>query len=201
MREVRIIEARSGAAGSRSKIRWICLVGCAVALTSACTSGRYATSSTEDQARLTHRELGYSIARPDWAESSDWKSIEVEGADLAYGDASGQIISLSSNCPRTRATPAALARHVTIGTKRTALLAAGPFAVAGAEGWSQSFDTVEDGVALRVKAVTVVAGGCVYDWLLVVGDTDAFDSLEPVFDAWIETFLPPPAASLDETAP
>lgn len=201
MCEVRIIEARSGVPRSRSKIRWIALVACTAALANACTSGPYATSSTGGQARLTHRQLGYSIARPPWAASPGWESIEVEGADLAYGDASGQLISLSSSCPRTRATAATLARHVTIGTERTDLLAAGPFEVAGAEGWSQSFDTVEEGVALRVKAVTVVAGGCVYDWLLVVGDIAAFSSIEPAFDDWIDTFAPPPAPSSDESAP
>ena len=72
-----------------------------------------------------------------WSGSPDWRSVDLEEADLAYDRAGGAMISLSSSCPRSRATPAALARHVTIGTERGELHAAGPFEVAGAEGWSR----------------------------------------------------------------
>ncbi len=193
MLRMRIIEARSGAAGSGQQVRWPLLMGCLIVIASGCTTGRYTTSSDNHSERLTHRLLGYSIAQPGWVGSADWRSIEIEGADLAYGSASGAVISLSSNCSNSRATPAVLARQVTIGTERSTIYAAGPFEVAGAEGWSQSFDTVEDGVPLHVKAVTVVAGACVYDWLLVERDPVAFESIEPAFDAWVGSFLPPQA--------
>jgi hypothetical protein len=194
---IRIIEARSGAGGAGRRIRWRGLVGSWMVVASGCANSPYTASTEEDTLRLTHRKIGYSIAQPSWVGASDWRSIDLEGADLAYGGTDGAVISLSSGCPRSRATPVVLARHVTIGTERSVIHAAGPFEVAGAEGWSQSFDSIEDGVLLHVKAVTVGAGACVYDWLLVARDPVAFESIEPVFDEWIRTFIPPPDTGQD----
>lgn len=194
MGSVRISEARSGAGGSGRKVPWRWLVGCGLAFASGCANSPYTASTQDETPRLTHRLIGYSIAQPSWVGASDWRSVDLEGADLAYAGTNGSVISLSSGCPRSRATPVILARHVTIGTERSVIHAAGPFEVAGAEGWSQTFDTVEAGVEIHVKAVTVGAGACVYDWLLVARDAQAFASIEPIFDEWIGTFSPPPVA-------
>jgi hypothetical protein len=84
-----------------------------------------------------------------------------------------------------------MARTLVLGIRERTLRQAGPIVVAGRSGWSQTFDTRSDGVAVRVKTVTVVIDGCTYDWTLVaVGD---FAPAERAFDAWWGTFrLDPP---------
>lgn len=179
---------RSGPGGIRGP--WVALtLGLGLA---ACVGGPFQTRATPEGPVLIHRELGYSIARPPWAAEPGWRSVEIEESDLAYGDEHGTLISLSARCRRTRASVAALARHVTIATERTVLHAAGPAAVGDLPAWTQTFDTVRDGVTVHVKAVTALAGTCVFDWLLVATRQPVFDRQEPAFDAWIETFRPPP---------
>lgn len=165
---------------------WIAALGSAPG----CVSGPYAVSERDGVVTLTHRSLGYEVARPAWAEAPGWRPVDLDESDLAYRNDRGAAVSLASSCPTTRATVAMLARHVTIGTPRTGVVAAGPFEQGGAPGWSQTFDTVQDGETIRVKVVTLLAGGCIYDWLLV-GHPDTFAAHEAEFDGWVQTFEPP----------
>lgn len=160
-----------------------------------CMSGPFAASTHDGATRLTHRTLGYAIEEPVWATAAGWRRVELDESDLAYRDESGTAVSLASSCPNTRATVATLARHVTIGTPRSDLVAAGPIEQNGAPGWTQTFDTVQDGATIRVKVVTVLADGCIYDWLLVSRGIEPFVANEPAFDSWIESFEPPPDRS------
>ena len=160
---------------------------------------RDAAQREAGEERWTHRQLGFSIAPPPWAAEAGWRRVDIESAALGFRDGQGSSVSLAATCTKTRASVASLARHVTIGTPRSALLAAGPYEVAGEPGWTQSFDTAEGGLALRVKAVTLTSGGCVLDWLLVARDAALFAALEPGFDAWVASFRP--AAAAPEPAP
>ena len=164
----------------------------ALGLVIACASGPFTTSTVDGRTRLTHRDLGYSIAEPPFATGPGWQLAEFASSDLAYRDQHGTATSLASNCPRARASAENLARHVTIGTPRSDRVASGPIEQSGVEGWTQTFDTLQGDVRVRVKAVTLMASGCVYDWLLVSPGEAAFAETEPVFDAWIESFVPPP---------
>jgi hypothetical protein len=95
-------------------------------------------------------------------------------------------MSMQSRCGRPVAHPAIMARSLLLGIRDRSLRQAGPIAVAGRNGWSQTFDTRSDGVSVRVKTVTVVIDGCTYDWTLAaVGD---FAPAERAFDAWWGTF-------------
>jgi hypothetical protein len=95
-------------------------------------------------------------------------------------------MSLQSRCGRPVAHPAVMARSLLLGIRGRTLLQAGPVVVAGRNGWSQTFDTRSDGVAVRVKTVTVVIDGCTYDWTLAA--TGDFAPAERAFDAWWGTF-------------
>jgi hypothetical protein len=146
-----------------------------------------------DPPRLRHRELGYSVDAPD---SVSWQPISVDGTDVAYFDASlGARLSLSSSCRKTRARPAVLARRLALGTERSQRIASGPVTLGIVEGWSQTFEASEDGHTIRVKTVTLVSAGCVYDWVMVTRDAQAFEQSESAFDVWWHSFEAPPADS------
>jgi hypothetical protein len=102
-------------------------------------------------------------------------------------------MSMQSRCGRPVAHPAIMARHLLLGIRERTLRQASPVAVAGRSGWSQTFDTPRsDGVAVRVKTVTVVIDGCTYDWTLTaVGD---LAPAEHAFDSWWGTFRLDPRA-------
>lgn len=160
---------------------------------------------TPDDGRLRHRELGYRIDLPADLPGASWQRVDVEGADVAWAleegtaTASGAThISLSSSCRKTAAKAAVLARQLALGTQQGDRLASEAVALGAAEGWSQSFEAVEEGVALRVKTVTLMSGGCVYDWVLVTPASDAFARIDPVFDAWWRSFEPPGDLALEE---
>jgi len=164
------------------------------AIAAGCASNPFTTRTTPEGVFLVNETLGYAISRPPWADEPGWRPVDIEEADLAWTDGRGTTISLGTSCPRTRASVPMLARHVAIGTERTSVLSTGPDRVDGAPGWTQTFDTVENGATVRVKAVTAQAGGCVYDWLLVSPSTDRFARLEPRFDDWVASWRPPPGA-------
>jgi len=170
-------------------------------------SGCSASLMTPDDGRLRHRELGYRIDLPGDPESASWERVDVEGADVAWalqeGAAAahgGTQISLSSSCRKTAAKAAVLARQLALGTQQGEQFASEPVALGATEGWSHTFEAVEEGVALRVKTVTLMSGGCVYDWVLVTPASDAFVRTEPVFDAWWRSFEPPRAPAPEPEA-
>lgn len=147
-------------------------------------------------AAFRHRELGYEIADPRSVTGPQWERFEVDGADLAFQirqlpAARASTMSLQSDCRPTRADVSMLARHLRIGLPSPVLLQGGPIEVDGAAGWSQVFETRSRDVTVRVKTVSVRVGGCTFDWILVA--REAFESLEPSFDGWWQSFARPPA--------
>jgi hypothetical protein len=142
--------------------------------------------------------MGYTIAHPGGTHHADWKQIKVDGTDLAFRDPSGAALSLSSDCRRTDAPIGVLARQLIIGTSRDELLAASPVELAGDPGFSQTFDTIEDEVRVRIKAVTLLNGGCVFDFVAAVRDLATFDRVETVFDRWWKSFVRSPGDAASE---
>ncbi len=152
-------------------------------------SAKLAAYGEEGTVGFRHRTIGYTIAMPDWGELAPWRRNEVEGVDLVFSDPSNgdrSSMSLLSECRPSKAQPGALARHLTIGISDRQVESAGPVALAGDPGWSQTFVTLQDGVSVRVKTVTVVSLHCTFDWVLVM--PGPFGGAELVFDRWWASF-------------
>jgi hypothetical protein len=132
-----------------------------------------------------HRRHDWRIGAPD-GPGPAWERFDLEGAALAFRRSGRSSLSLQSTCGRPVATPALMARHLVIGLPERQLLTAGPIDVAGRGGWSQTFASTRNGVALRIKTVTVVAGDCTFDWTLVA--TPPYEADETAFDAWWSSF-------------
>jgi hypothetical protein len=95
-------------------------------------------------------------------------------------------MSLQATCGKPQAPPQIMAWHLMIGSKRT-LRASHAVTVGLLEGWTNTFDTLQDGVAIRVKTVTLVHDRCSYDWILSA--QRGFEESEPSFDAWWQSFV------------
>ncbi len=127
----------------------------------------------------------YSIAKPG-GESSAWHRVRVEGAEIAFQGPGGATMSLIEHCGRPLAKPRIVARQLLIGLEGRTLTDEGPLASDPTRGWVQWLDATAEGEVIRLKTVTRVIGPCSYDWILIV--SDGLESLEPVFDAWTESF-------------
>jgi hypothetical protein len=127
----------------------------------------------------------YTIGRPD-GPGGAWERIEVEGAVLAFRRGAGETISMQARCGRPVASAELMARHLVIGLREREIVAAGPLVVDGRAGWAQSFDTRSEGVEVRVRTVTLVAGDCAFDWVLAA--RGPVEPAEAAFDAWWQTF-------------
>ena len=148
-----------------------------------------------------HRRLGYEIGRPD-AGAGPWKRFKHRGADLAFrrplpeGGTASMI--LMSECGRPQAAVGTLARQLLIGQGDRTRIASGAVDLHGQTGWSQSFETVEEGQRIRVKSVTLTSGKCTFDWVLVArGD---FGEAEAEFDRWWPTFVHAPVQNAGASA-
>lgn len=139
--------------------------------------------------RYHHADPGYSIDPPRFGEGPAWQRISLDKTDLAWRTDDGRSISLSSSCRKTQAKPALLARRLLIGLEREALLGAHPVALRGDPGWAQTVETGEGGERVRIKTVTVVSAGCVFDWVLVAAADARFDESLEAFDAWWTSFV------------
>ena len=159
---------------------WVGLLG-AVLIGVGCASSLM--SRTEGGYR--HRRHDYTIARPDGPGES-WQRVTLEGAALAFRRPGREFLGLQSRCGRPVAEPVFMARHLLIGLREHALVAAGPTQVDGRKAWTQTFDTLQEGVSLRVKTVTLVAAGCSFDWILMTAGS--FEPAEQAFDAWWGSF-------------
>jgi hypothetical protein len=105
-----------------------------------------------------HRRHGYTVSVP----APEWERVSVDGATLAFRRGR-ETMSLQSRCGRPVATPAIMARQLLIGIEDRDLRQAGPVAVDGRDGWTQTFDARTEGGPVRVKTVTLVAGRCTFD--------------------------------------
>lgn len=118
-----------------------------------------------------------------------WERMSVDDAALSFRrDDSGRRDGLSMlvRCGRAVADAQLMARSLVIGLDERELMGAGPSLVAGRNGWTQSFETSRDGVTVLVKTVTLVAGDCTFDWVLVAAGPR--QRAETAFDAWWGSF-------------
>jgi len=165
--------------GATSRV-WVGLLG-AVLIGAGCASSPI--SRTEDGYR--HRRHDYNIARPG-GPGEAWQRVTIEGAVLAFRRPGPEALSLQSRCGRPVAEPAFMARHLVYGLPERTLVAAGPTQVDGRNAWAQTLDTVQEGVSVRVKTVTLVAADCSFDWILMTAAD--FGPAEQAFDAWWSSF-------------
>lgn len=143
-----------------------------------------------------HTRHRYQVASPalaGGAEVASWTRVEVEGADLAFRSAGGSLMSLRSRCKRPVAAPVIMARQLRIGLHVTKIHQSGPVAVLGVDGWMQRFDTRadEDAEPVAIKAVTLVADGCHYDFVLTA--RVGFGPEEADFDRFWQSFVQTPS--------
>jgi hypothetical protein len=131
-----------------------------------------------------HRRHGYSFSTP----GGRWERIDVEGAVIAFRRSASQTMSLQSRCGQPVADVAVMARQLVIGVSPRTLRQAGPVLVDGRNGWTQTFDTLRDGVGVRVKTVTLVLERCTLDWVLAAAGSRHFEEAERAFDAWWQAF-------------
>lgn len=115
-----------------------------------------------------------------------WTPISVDGALAAFRAPGPAFMSVQSRCGRPLASPQIMARHLEIGLPERMLRQSGPVGVGDWQGWSQVFDTLEEGAVVRLKTVTLVAGDCTFDWILSA--RAGFEDVEPSFDAWWRSF-------------
>jgi hypothetical protein len=112
--------------------------------------------------------------------------VTLEGAVLAFRRPGPEALSLQSRCGRPVAEPVFMARHLMYGLPERTLVAAGPIQVDGRDAWTQTLDTVQEGVSVRVKTVTLVAADCSFDWILMTAAD--FEPAEQAFDSWWGSF-------------
>lgn len=144
--------------------------------------------------RVIHRKLGFSVAALPGGEEGPWKLVSVDGSWLAYRHASGSHMSLQTRCFRRYLNAQLRARHLLIGVEPRTLRQSGPVAIGSFSGWSQVVDVGKGASPVRVKTLTLLVEDCAYDWVLTARDD--FDTHEPTFDAWWQSF----ARELDEEA-
>jgi hypothetical protein len=133
--------------------------------------------------RLRSERDQFSVHTP---ERPPWKPISVDRALAAFRAPGPAFMSVQSRCGRPLASPQIMARHLEIGLPERMLRQSGPVGVGPWQGWSQIFDTLEEGAAVRLKTVTIVAGDCTFDWILSA--RAGFEDVEPSFDAWWRSF-------------
>ena len=125
---------------------------------------------------------GYRIGAP----GAGWERFDLEGAALAFRQGGSETMSLQARCGRPVASPAIMARHLLIGISERTLRQAGPVAVAGRSGWTQTFDARLEARTVRIQTVTLVTSSCAYDFLVVAaGDPEP---AQRSFEAWVESF-------------
>jgi hypothetical protein len=142
-----------------------------------------------------HRQHGYSFGAP----GGSWERTEVEGALIAFQRPGPQTMSVQSRCGQPVADVAIMARELVIGVSPRVLRQAGPVLFNARNAWTQTFDTLQGGVGVRVKTVTLVVDRCVLDWILAVAGSRPFEDAERAFDAWWQAFrLAPEAGPAEE---
>jgi len=184
--------------GRRRSVR-ISLIGAALGLVVGCVNSplRWVGSEDRDRSHFEHVKIGYRISYPDLPAEERWSAASLEGADLAFRGPRGDQMGMLSECRATDAEVNLLSRNLALGFRDQKLLASRPVAVGGLSGWERVFETATLGRIARVKTVTVRAGGCTFDWLLVSAPGLRFVALEPTFDRWVASFEAPPAKGSD----
>lgn len=135
--------------------------------------------------RFRHAKHGYSIADPA-LQTAGWKALDLPTAELAYSDGYGGSMTMLREC-RGSAQPQLLARQLRIGLERLdePVIESHPVGLGGDPGWSQTFLVVEGAEEVLVRSVTLSAGLCTYDWVLVGAEDSARQN---AFDLWWSSF-------------
>jgi hypothetical protein len=156
------------------------------------TGSACASDLVENADGFVHTRQGWRIDAPRGA----WTRAPVEGAELAFRDPSGAWLSLSSRCGIAREEPRVLVRRLATGLPARTLVREGEVRLDGRPGWSQTWRTRLGDVERELEAVSVVADGCVYDWVLVSAPGPA--SPDESFEGWWRSFRwePPRATAL-----
>jgi hypothetical protein len=162
--------------------------GWRVALLGALAGGACAPALVAVDGRFVHRERGFSVAVPE----AGWSRVPLEGAELAFRGPGGAAMSLAARCGIPLAPPRTLARHLVIGLEGRRSLGGESVEVGGWPGWRERFEFAGGGEPHRLDALTVVAGGCVYDWLLL-SPSPPDPELEGAFERWWSSFALPAA--------
>jgi hypothetical protein len=150
-----------------------------VLLALACETGDFVSTNGD----LRHREQGYLVAKPP---APPWQRVDLEGAALAYHRPDRAWMSMRSGCRRPVAQPRILAQHLLIGLGERTVHASEPVEVGSWGGWSQTLETLSDGISVRLKTVTLVVGRCAVDFILTA--QRGFEEAEPAFDAWWRSY-------------
>jgi hypothetical protein len=159
---------------------------CAVSLALALVGAGCAGPMARVDEGYRHRHHDFTIGPPD-SSGGPWEAVEVTGAALAFRRPGPQTLSLKSLCGKPVADPQLMARHLRMGlSDEWEVLASGPVDVAGRSAWSQTLAATRNGVPLHLKTVTLVAGGCTFDWILTAAG--AFAPAEADFDRWWASF-------------
>jgi hypothetical protein len=132
-----------------------------------------------------HKALGYRIPVPATG-GSGWRRVRVEDADIAYRGPSHALMALTSRCDEPKSPPEVLARQLLFGIRERRVLSSGRVELRGMEGWSQQIVGLGEAGRIEARTVSFVAGGCVFDWMLVAPETLA--AIEPVFAGWWRGF-------------
>jgi hypothetical protein len=164
-------------AGQRAAASGIVALATGALVLAACAS-----PLVQEDGAFVNRERGYRIAVP----PESWRPVPLEAADLAFSGPGGARMSLGSRCGTPLATPEVLSRHLVIGVRHRRLLDEGAVTLDGHAGWTRTYKVEIEGTTRYLKSVTVVAGRCVYDWVLLAGgDTP---EVERTFDRWWASF-------------
>jgi len=131
---------------------------------------------------FSHARHGYTIE----ALGPDWEAVDVDHATLTFARAPSETMSLKSRCGRPVAKADLMARHLLIGLDPREVVTSEPVAVDGRDGWLQVVRTEREGRPVWLRTVTLVAGGCSFDWVLATARRAS--PAEADFDAWWGSF-------------
>ena len=140
--------------GSRRPPGWWIGLGACLAVGLGCVSDLVPIDA-ERGGGYQSRKLGFSVAHPAGPDATGWNDVSVDGADFAVRGPNGPVYSLSARCRKTRASVAALARHLFIGIERDRFVDDGPIEHAGLAGYRQRVVTDEGGAG---GAILIDAG-------------------------------------------
>ena len=160
----------------------------------ACAMGPF---DRESDGVLRHRTLDYAITEPAFAPADRFERVSLDGTDIAYRSPDGRSMSLSSRCVRIRSSPQMLARRLLAGTGSQYVIESHPIEHGGDPGWRQKVDAGEAPARVRIETVTIVNGGCVFDFLLVGRPDSRFDEVSAVFERWWLSFRRPARREVD----
>jgi len=167
--ELRALRARLGSAALLGGLAM--LAGCA-------------TGSIERG--VFHSAKGYRVTLP----VEGWQVHREPRADLALkrqAPEGGMLVDATCD-PRTVGRPLRLlVRYLSFGLTRRAVVEEEPVTVAAREGLRQVIRGERDGTDVRVEAVSVKDGRCVYDFLYVA-PPPAFPAGRPAFRELVQSF-------------